>query len=256
MRGPLEDKFNGKLCLDGSALEPSYGFLRRAGWSIEVNVDCSFTVSCLRKRRAHAAAPNRPNARLWSRIHAAFEPGAFAARRVPARCSRHAMLRGVLAEAQRRGNGRADRLAELGARFHAVGDQAMGERRALAEVVLELAPWIGQAAVIWQGIASKGSESLPGAEERRRVQFEGPPSAAAARAPDEPGAKRPRLASARSPAKGSAAAVGTGAGVDEQELAACSKRGARAVLGGRSGAKPRLEEACVGGETVEGGRDQ
>ncbi|CAK0849852.1 unnamed protein product, partial [Prorocentrum cordatum] len=300
MRRPPEDNLHGKLYLDATAVEPSCGSLRRAGWSMvqgddsgnlisgvygsvrrdlcprqtaeggedlavwmrlnyagpvveEVNADCSFIVSCIRKGRAHAAAPDIPDAHLWGRIHAAFEPGAFAVRKVPARCSRRAALGGPLARAQRRGKECADRLAKLGARLRAVGDPAMGERRAPAEVVHELARWIGQATVIWQGVAAKDSEGPPGAEECRRVRFEepSPPRLPGRRGSGGPEAKWPRLASARAAAKGCAAAVGAGA-----ELVACSKFLAYAVLGGRSGAKPRLEEACVGGEADESGRSQ
>eukprot|EP00959_Pyramimonas_sp_CCMP1952_P291215 6091378-Pyramimonas_sp.AAC.1 len=85
----------------------------------EINVDCSSTVSYLREGRAYATAPNRPSAHFWSRIHAAFEPGDFAARKVPARSIRQAALVGLPAGAQRRGNERADRLAKLGAKLRA-----------------------------------------------------------------------------------------------------------------------------------------
>eukprot|EP00959_Pyramimonas_sp_CCMP1952_P294501 6160156-Pyramimonas_sp.AAC.1 len=56
----------------------------------EVNVDYSSTVTCLRRGRAYATAPSRANAHLRGRILAAFEPGTFDVKKVPAHCSRQA----------------------------------------------------------------------------------------------------------------------------------------------------------------------
>ncbi|CAK0882246.1 unnamed protein product, partial [Prorocentrum cordatum] len=240
----------------------------------EAHIDCSSTVSCLRRGRAYATAPNRATAHLWSRIHAAFEPGSFAVRKVPAHCNRQAVLDGHLTEAQRRGNDHTDRLAKMGARLHAVDSQAIGEHHALAEEVHELSRWIGQAAVIWQGISEKNSEGLPDAGERRQVRFEVPPHSQVPPADQEeegPDPKRPRLESARS--AGSAAALSasaaafsilghalsyacSGDGEQTQELVVCTKCGAHMVLGGRSGAKPRLKEPCLADKTDKSGRNQ
>ncbi|CAK0875090.1 unnamed protein product [Prorocentrum cordatum] len=185
-----------------------------------------------------------------------------------------AVLGGRLAEAQRRGDDRADRLAKMGATLHALDSQAVGEHHALAEVVRELARWIGRAAVILQGVSEKDSEGLPDAGERRQARFEAPPDSQAPPADQEeegPEPKRPRLESARS--AGSAAALSASAaassilgharsyaccgdGEQTQELAARAKCGAYTVRGGRSGAKPRLKEPCLADETDKSGRDQ
>ncbi|CAK0861013.1 unnamed protein product, partial [Prorocentrum cordatum] len=321
IRRPADDELNGALYLDGSALEPQFGALRRAGWAIaqcdddgnlvagvrgsvmrdlclqqtakdggdfavwmlanyagpaveKVNIDSSATVACLRRGRACAAAPSRSNVHLWSRILAAFEPGVFAVGKVPAHCSRQAVLDGLLAEAQRRGNERADRLAKMGAQLHAVDRQTVGEHHALAEIVRELGRWICQAAIIWQGIAAEDCEGLPPAAERRQVRFAAAeaPQVAGEAADDGARAKRPRLESARSTGSISAALSASavafsipghalsyacaGEGEGTQEIAACSKCGAYMVLGGRSGVKPRLKERCTGDKTDKSGRNQ
>ncbi|CAK0854014.1 unnamed protein product [Prorocentrum cordatum] len=318
---PADEKLNGKLYLDGSALEPQFGALRRAGWAIaqcdddgnlvagvhgtvrrdlcpqqtakdgedfavwmlanfagpaveEVNIDGSATVTCLRRGRAYSTAPSRANAHLRSRVLAAFEPGTFEVKKVPAHCSRQAVLDGLLTEAQRRGDEHADRLAKMGAQMHAVDRQTVGEHHALAEIVRELGRWICRAANIWQGIAVKDCEGLPPAAERRQVRFA---AAEASQAAEEaagagPLAKRPRLESARSTGSSSAALSASavafsilghafsyacaGEGEDTQEIVACSKRGAYMVLGGRSGVKPRFKERCPGDKADKSGRNQ
>ncbi|CAK0795989.1 unnamed protein product [Prorocentrum cordatum] len=143
-----DDKLNGKLYLGGSALEPQFGALRCAGWAIaqcddDGNLGAGVYGTVWRDRcpqqtakdgRAYATAPGRANAHLWCKILAAFEPGAFEVKKVPAPCSRQAALDGLLAEAQRRGNEHADRLAEMGAKTHAVDRLTVGVHHALAEI--------------------------------------------------------------------------------------------------------------------------
>ncbi|CAK0869179.1 unnamed protein product [Prorocentrum cordatum] len=312
---PADEKLNGKLYLDGSALEPQftiaqcgddgnlvagvYDTVRRdlcpqqtakdgedfAAWMFatfagpaveEVNLDCSSTVTCLRRGRAYATKPSRANAHLWGRILACLEPGTFAVRNVPAHCSRQAVLGGRLTEAQRRGNEHADRLAKMGALMHAVDRQTVGEHHALAEIVLELGRWISRAAILWQDIAAKDCEGLPPAAGRPQVRFAaaGAPQAAEGDACPAPSAKRPRLKNARS-AGSSAAALSasaaafsilghalahdcSGEGGGTQELVACAKRGAYMTPGSRSrsDARPRLKERCPGDKAGKGGRNQ
>ncbi|CAK0826411.1 unnamed protein product, partial [Prorocentrum cordatum] len=317
---PADDKLNGKLYLDGSALEPQVGALRGAGWAIaqcddgnlvagvygivwrdlcpqqtakdgedlaawmiaastgpaveEVNIDCSHTARCLRRRRAHATAPCRANAHLRCRILAALEPGTFEVKKVPAPCSRQAVLDGLLTEAQRRGNEHADRLAEMGAQMHAVDRLTVGVHHALAEIVQELGRWIWWAAIIWPGIEARDCEGLPPTAERRQGRFAAAEVSRAAEdaASDGPMAKQPRLDNARSTGSSSAALSASavafsipghalsyacaGEGEGTQELVACSKCGAYMTLGGRSGVRPRLKERCPGDKTDKGGRNQ
>jgi hypothetical protein len=160
-------------------------------------------------------APAKANAHLWSRSLAAFEPGSFRVNKVPAHCSWQAVLDGRLTEAQRRGNQHADRLAKLGARLHAADAQTVGEHRALAGFVQELARWVGQAAVIWQDIAEKDSDGFLESDERRHVPFanheeriELPPLAGRRRGSREQSAsaRRPARAASPSPRLASAAA--------------------------------------------------
>ncbi|CAK0806048.1 unnamed protein product [Prorocentrum cordatum] len=240
----------------------------------KVNIGFSSAVPCLRRGRVYATAPSRANARLWGRILAAFEPGAFEVKKVPAPCSRQAVLDGLLTEAQRRGNEHADRLAEMGAQTHAVDRLTVGVHQALAEIAQELGRWIWWAAIVGQGIEARGREGPPPAAARRQARFAGAEvSQAAENATGEgPMAKRRRLESARSTGSSSAALSASavafsilghalsyacaGEGEGTQELVACSKRGAYMTLGGRSGVRPRDKERCPGDRIDEGGRNQ
>ncbi|CAK0789090.1 unnamed protein product, partial [Prorocentrum cordatum] len=271
IRRPPDDKLNGKLYLDGSAVDPQFGSLRRAGWDFavwmmvnyagpaveEVNIDCHGTVECLRKGLAYATGPTKANAHLWSRSLAAFEPGSFRVNKVPAHCSRQAVLDGRLTEAQWRGNLHADRLAKLGARLRAVDAQTVGEHRALAGFVQELARWVGQAAVLWQNIAEKDSDSFLESDERQRVRFADQEERAELPTAGRPTAQQPQVESVRSVASAVGLSITTAGicylghslsyaccdvGEESQELVACGKCGAYMVLGGRSGGRPKLKE--------------
>ncbi|CAK0803810.1 unnamed protein product, partial [Prorocentrum cordatum] len=317
IRRPPDDRLNGKLYLDGSAVDPQFGSLRRAGWAIaqcdddgnliagvygtvrrdlcpqqtardgedfavwmlvnyagpaveEVNIDCNGTVECLRRGLAYATGPTKVNAHLWSRSLAAFEPGSFRVNKVPAHCSWQAVLDGRLTEAQRRGNQHADRLAKLGARLHAADAQTVGEHRALAGFVQELARWVGQAAVIWQDIAEKDSDGFLESDERQRVRFADLEERAEPPSAGRPTAQQPRVESARSVASAVGLSITTAGicylghslayaccdvGEGPQELVACSRCGAYMVLGGRSGGRPKLKEPCIG-ERATGQRSQ
>ncbi|CAK0847233.1 unnamed protein product, partial [Prorocentrum cordatum] len=210
------------------------------------------------------------NAHLWSRSLAAFEPGSFRVNKVPAHCSWQAVLDGRLTEAQRRGNQHADRLAKLGARLHAVDAQTVGEHRALAGFVQELARWVGQAAVIWQDIVEKDSDGFLESDERQRVRFADHEERAELPTAGRPTAQQPRVECVRSVASVVGLSITTAGicylghslayaccdvGEEPQELVACSRCGAYMVLGGRSGGRPKLKEPCVG-ERATGQRSQ
>eukprot|EP00959_Pyramimonas_sp_CCMP1952_P194552 4068433-Pyramimonas_sp.AAC.1 len=147
-------------------------------------------------------------------------------------------------------------------------------RHAQAEIVQELGRWICRAASIWHGIAGKDREGLLPAAERRQVRFATAeePRAAEDIAGAGPIAKWPRLESARSTGRGSAALSASavafsilghalpyacaGEGEGAQELEACSMRSAYMTLGGCSGERPRLQGRCPGGKADEAGRNQ
>ncbi|CAK0807698.1 unnamed protein product, partial [Prorocentrum cordatum] len=275
---PADSRLTGRLFLDGSALEPAFGALRRAGWAIvqtdadgnliaaafgtvrrdlcpqqtsknaedfacwmlcevagpgalELNIDCSSTVACLRRGKAYATAAGRPGAHLWSRFFATFEPGDYDVRKVPAHCSMVQVREGRLTEAQLRGNRLADAYAKRGAQCHAVDPQVVREFHGFVAVYNELARWIARASVEHQRWEHKDAEDLPEGDER----------------------KRPLVSFAEGIAVATVIVFGhalryarSGDGDDEEELIGCQHCGAYMQLGGRSGARPKLKEACPG----------
>ncbi|CAK0901715.1 unnamed protein product, partial [Prorocentrum cordatum] len=245
---PADEKLNGKLYLDGSALEPQFSALRRAGWAI-----------------AQCDDDGNLAAGVYGTVRRDLCPQQAAK-------DGEAVLGGRLTEAQRRGNEHADRLAKMGALMHAVDRHTAGEHHALAEIVLELGRWISRAAILWQDIAAKDCEGLPPAAERRQVRFAAAEASQAAEgaASLAPSAKRPRLESARSASSSTAALSAsvaafsilghalayacTGEGDGTQELVACTKCGAYMTLGSRSrsGVRPRLKEHCPGDKADKG----
>ncbi|CAK0855879.1 unnamed protein product [Prorocentrum cordatum] len=263
---PAEEKLNGKLCLDGSALEPQFCAVRWESWAMAQRDDYgnlgTRVYGTVRRSGPQQTAKGGEDFATW-RLATFAGPAA------------QAVLDGRLAEAQRRGTERADRLAEMGAQMHAVDSrQAAGERHARTEVARELGRGIWRAAILGHGVEARDREELPPAAERHQVHAADAeePQAAGEATGEEPMARRPRLESARSTGSSSAALSASavafsilghalsyacaGEGEGAQELAACSKCGAYMTLGGRSGVKPRLKERCPGDKTDEGGRDQ
>ncbi|CAK0796873.1 unnamed protein product, partial [Prorocentrum cordatum] len=159
-------------------------------------------------------------------------------------CSRHAVLGGRLAEAQRRDIERADRLALKRAQVHAVDKPTVGVHQAQAGFVQELGRWICSGKASRPG-AAKGSLTLPSGARSVSLTPRGNSSAALSAS-----------AVAFSILGHALSYACAGEGEGTQELVACSKCGAYMTLSGRSGAKPRLKERCPGDKSDKGGRNQ
>ncbi|CAK0836669.1 unnamed protein product [Prorocentrum cordatum] len=273
--GPSDEKLNGKLYLDGATLEPLFGHLRWEGGAIarrdgDGNLVAEVCGADGRDRCPQRTAKDGEDVEAWLLATLAGP----AVEEVNFGGSRHAVLDGRLAEAQRRGSERADRLAVRGAQMYAVDKLTVGVHQAQAGFARELGRWIWHAAILGQGIGARGGEGPPHAAERRRARLadaEWPQAAEEAKG-EGPSAERPRLESARSTGNSSAALSASavafsilghalsyacaGEGEDTQEPVACSKCGAYMTLVGRSGGKPRLKERCPGDRTDKGGRNQ
>ncbi|CAK0858476.1 unnamed protein product [Prorocentrum cordatum] len=280
---PADGLLGGRLYLDGSALDPEHESLRRAGWSIvqcdsdgnmecavygSILIDCASTVSCLTLGKRYATAANKPNAHLWEGIYASLDVDMLKVTKVAAHCTARDVMDGRITEADLRGNGHADRWAKAGAELHRTSPVARREFFGTMEVVRELACWVAQASLIWQGIEVKDCEGLPEGSERTAVSFAVPVvEVATSRQPDSgSGDGWASAARAGGVSLGATAFVVAGhvlafarcgEGAAEQELMACTHCGAYARLGGRSGAAPKLKEQCPGSAGLpKGRRDQ
>ncbi|CAK0866335.1 unnamed protein product [Prorocentrum cordatum] len=274
-RGPSDEKLDGKLYLDGATLEPLFGSLCWEGGAIEHrdgdgNLVAEVYGAVGSDRCPQRAAKDGEDVAAWM-LATLARP---AVEGVSIDCSWHAVLDGRLAEAQRRGDERADRLAVRMAQMHAVGKVTVGGCQAQAGFVQVLGRWIWCAVILGQGIEARDGEGLPHAAERRQARVADAERSQAAEGAKGggPSAERPRLESARSTGNSSAALSASavafsilghalsyacaGDGEGTQELVACSKCGAYMTLGGRSGVKPRLKERCPGDETDRDGRNQ
>ncbi|CAK0824062.1 unnamed protein product [Prorocentrum cordatum] len=167
--GDLESEVYGTVCLDLCPLQTAkdgedfavWMLSRFAGLNVEeLCIDCASTVSCLKLGRKYATAMGKPNAHLWSAIHASLDVDTLKVAKVAAHCRAEDVREGRISEAVRRGNSHADHWAKglFGAML----------------VVLELTRWIAQASLIWQGIEAKDCQGPPEASERRSVSFAEP----------------------------------------------------------------------------------
>ncbi|CAK0843141.1 unnamed protein product, partial [Prorocentrum cordatum] len=247
---------------------------------IELNIDCASTASCLKLGRKYTTAANKPNAHLWPAVYASLDVDSLKVNKVAAHCTEIDVREGRISEAQWRGNAHAGRLAKAGAALHRVSAAARREFFGTIEVVRELSRWIAQASIVWQGRASKDCEGLPEGDERRTaVTFAVPleeradgllaAPASGSRAAPAAVEARGEQAGSRPAADGAWASAARDGGVAlgalvfafaghtlayarcgedgaEQDIIACTKCGAYARLGGRSGSQPKLKERCPG----------
>ncbi|CAK0847598.1 unnamed protein product [Prorocentrum cordatum] len=224
-----DEKLNGKLYLDGATLEPLFGAWRCGGGATAHRVGDGNLVAGVHGAVGSDRCPQRTakdgeGVAAWM-LATLARP---AVEEVNIDYSRHAVLDGRLAEAQRRGNEHASRLAVRRAQTHAADKRTAGVHQAQAGFVQELGRWIWWAVIFGQGIEARGNSSA--AVSASAVAFS-------------------ILGHALSYAC-------AGEGEDTQELVACSKCGTYMALGGRSGVKPRLKERCPGDKTDKGGRNQ
>ncbi|CAK0836701.1 unnamed protein product, partial [Prorocentrum cordatum] len=221
----------------------------------EFDIDCHGTAECSRRGLAYAMGLS------WSRSSASFELGSSRVCKVAAHGGRQAGLDGRFTDAQRRSNLHADRLAKLEAQLRAEDALTLGVHCALAGSAQEQARWVGQAAVFWQHFAEKGSDSFLESDERRQVRVADQEERTVPPTPCRPLAQQLRVVCVRSEASAVGLSIATAGarcrchplvhaccdvGGESLESVAGGKRGARMVLDGQAGGRPKFKEPCIG----------
>ena len=127
--GDAEDYAVGMLPL--VALEPFRLYIDRQG-----------TVDNATVKRHATQEASHPTAHIWSRVWAAFDH--LAVTKTKAHASKADVSRGTTTEWQRKGNGHADRFADLGAAEHGLAPNSIHEYKILGSLAYQAARWAGE----------------------------------------------------------------------------------------------------------------